>query len=369
MKMIRWNSDPSVGAASPGDKAWEKAAHNLDTIPTPTPRIYVLPPDDPTGESTVHLKISSHSRSRSEVPHVGKVGIPDVTILDIKTLSKDGSEIQSVGQSAESLGIEEDDLESGTCSSAHSEVHTEESEIPPELPAADHALPEIRPIDTSLGDYVQSIGSSEDKLTYMLSVMIEEVLPRPDSGLLKRMLRMSEIPVGVVEGSGEPILHLRVGSECHISIGLIKINGGSNSPMHISGPHYMKLKPLDGEEMHLNANCEAVDSIEHVSSAIWDLKSHVSLSLTRAATGDSASTVLTPIEMTLGFNVHYHEAKDFIQQVEVKKTFMASMRRELVSLDVDQRFTHDDAVLDLVLSKIELISMPSLLMFLEVDTH
>lgn len=198
--------------------------------------------------------------------------------------------------------------------------------------------------------------------------MIEEVLPRPDSGLLKRMLRMSEIPVGIVEGSGEPVLHLRVGSECHISIGLIKIHGNGSNAVDISGPHSIKLKPIDGESMELNPSSEAVDREEHVCSAFWDLKSHASDSLTCVSSGDASSNILTPIEMTLGFHVHFQDRRDLIREIEVKKTFMASMRGELISLDVDQRFVYGDAVYDFVLSKMELISMPSLLMFLEVDT-
>ena len=178
---------------------------------------------------------------------------------------------------------------------------------------------------------------------------------------------MSEIPIGKVEGSGEPILHLRVGSECHLSIGLIKLNQDP-APFEITGPHRIRLKALDGEEVDLSASCEAIDDVEHVTSAIWDLKSHASHSLTRESSGDSSSTVLTPIEMTLGFRLRGTESNsNFIQEVEVKKTFMASMRRELMSLDVDKRFKYEDEVLDFVLAKMELISMPSLLMFLEID--
>ena len=236
-----------------------------------------------------------------------------------------------------------------------------------ESETASPPLPVVRSIDTQLGSFVQSLEHKDANPAYMLSVMIEEVLPRPDSGLLKRMLRMSEIPVGVVEGSGEPILHLRIGSECHISIGLIKLNDETSSSFDISGPHRIRLKPLDGDEVDLNVKCEAVDKIEHVTSTIWDLKSHSSRSLSQAASRDSASTVLTPIEMTLVFHVHYPNKGDFIREIEVKKTFMASMRRDLVSLDVDQRFMYEDAVLDFVLSKLELISMPSLLMFLELE--
>jgi len=96
-------------------------------------------------------------------------------------------------------------------------------------------------IDTNLGDYIHSLMHQNNEcmkpMTYMLSIIVEEVLPRPDSGLLKRMLRMSEIPVGMVEGSGEPILYLRTGSECHISISLIELNNNSSQSMHLTGPH------------------------------------------------------------------------------------------------------------------------------------
>lgn len=355
-KMVRWDSDSSGAMFEPARKSWDKGSQSMDGTTAPTPRIYVLPPESLSGPGAGHVRTSSHYRSRSGIPLASKLGVPDATILEIKP----------------DPTIEEGDIDSGSShqlsrlSSAMS-VHeyNSESELPKQPTSL--ALPAIHPIDTHLGYFVQTLNQSENRLTYMLSIMIEEVLPRPDSGLLKRMLRMSEIPVGVVEGSGEPILHLRVGSECHVSIGLIKINGES-SPIDISGPHSIKLKPLDGEAADLNTTCEAVDNIEHVSSAIWDLRSHASDALSRAEAGDSASTVLTPIEMTLGFHVHYHNQDDFIREIEVKKTFMASMRRELTSLDVDQRFMHEDAVLDFVLSKMELISMPSLLMFLELDT-
>lgn len=260
--------------------------------------------------------------------------------------------------------VEDDNVEAGFPSEIlDSDSNTDASSESPSQHSP--TLPVIRPIDTHLDTFIQTLDQIQHN-TYMLSIMIEEVLPRPDSGLLKRMLRMSEIPVGVVEGSGEPILHLRIGSECHLSIGLIKLNKDASDSLQLTGPHSIKVKPLDGEELDLHATCEAVDTVEHVTSALWDLKSQSSHSMTRES-GASISTVLTPIEMTLGFHVHQPES-DLIREIEVKKTFMASMRRELVSLDVDQRFKHDDVVLDFVLSKMELISMPSLLMFLEVES-
>lgn len=357
LRMMRWDSDSSDAMFSTGNKMLNKRTQSMDTTQTPTPRIYVLPPESLTGGSITHMHTFSHSRSRSGIPMTEKLGMPDATILDMETNLKDV----------------EEDIETGTVvsysSSAMSDLSPREVGSVTPRQATSLALPNIHLIDNHLDYFVQTLNQSENRLTYMLSIMIEEVLPRPDSGLLKRMLRMSEIPVGVVEGSGEPILHLRIGSECHVSIGLIKINGEGSS-VDISGPHSIKLKPLDGEEMLLNTTCEAVDEIEHVSSAIWDLKSHTSDSLTRVESGDSASTLLTPIEMTLGFHVHYNQqGDDFIKEVEVKRTFMASMRRELVSLDVDQRLKHEDVVLDFVLTQMELISMPSLLMFLEVDTE
>ena len=88
MKIRPWGRDLDGDVFSPAQKSWEKNGQVTDTVGVPTPRIYVLPPDAPEGATAVHLQNCSHSRSRSEIPFSGKVGIPDVTILDIRYGSK-----------------------------------------------------------------------------------------------------------------------------------------------------------------------------------------------------------------------------------------------------------------------------------------
>lgn len=143
--------------------------------------------------------------------------------------------------------IEDDEDSKSNKSSAFmsqsSDLNSVESEEPNPYYYSDNseifALPNISTIDTHLDNFVKSISQDHSELppTFMLSIMIEEVLPRPDSGFLKRMLRMSEIPVGMVEGIGEPILYFRVGSECHVSVGLIQIQDQPASAFRLTGPH------------------------------------------------------------------------------------------------------------------------------------
>ena len=92
MKIRPWGSILDGDVFSPAQKSWEKNGQATDAVGVPTPRIYVLPPDAPEGSTAVHLRNCSHSRSRSEISLSGKVGLPDVTILDIRYGSKGSGE-------------------------------------------------------------------------------------------------------------------------------------------------------------------------------------------------------------------------------------------------------------------------------------
>ncbi|CAD7701132.1 unnamed protein product [Ostreobium quekettii] len=199
----------------------------------------------------------------------------------------------------------------------------------------------------------------------MLSVVVEEVLPRPDAGLLKRMLRMTDVPVGVLEGGREPILHLRASSECHLSVGLAQVQGAEGG-VRVVGPVGIGVRPSDGDWAELDVNCERVGGAEHIATAFWNLSSHGSTLLTRAAPAPESRTSLLPVEFRMVFLV-YRGGGPEAQEVEVKKTVLACLRTAVATLDVEPRYQHSDTVLNFVLSDMELVSVPSLVWFLKAS--
>eukprot|EP00210_Caulerpa_lentillifera_P002288 g2198.t1 len=359
------------GVFTPTQKSWEKNIHPLESVSTATPRIFVLPPDPPTDPVIADIAKTARTKSRQENSRTGKITkMPDVTILDIKPSDSNEEEVKVDSENSSMFLSQSSELKS-----IDNENSTETNSPVQNSVSESLALEAtISMIDNNLGEFVRSLMHENNKrkpaMTYMLSIMIEEVLPRPDSGLLKRMLRMSEIPVGMVEGSGEPILHLRIGSECHISVSLIDLNDTPSESIRLTGPHSITLKPVDGEEAVLDVNCEEVDNIEQIGSAFWDLKKHSSPSLVEASKTSSASTVLTPIEMTLEFQVHHDNGDENEKKmVYVQKTIMSRLRSDLANFDEQERLVHEDSVVEFVLSKMELISMPSLLMFLNLNEN
>lgn len=95
---------------------------------------------------------------------------------------------------------------------------------------------QIEVIDEDEEDFICSLKSSQvsNQTVCLLTLAIEEVLPRPDAGFLKRMLRMAEVPMSKVDGFNEPVFNLRAGSLCHISIGMFTLETGLD--YEISGP-------------------------------------------------------------------------------------------------------------------------------------
>lgn len=82
-KLVRWDSDPTNVVYTPTRKGTEKGGASIENIQAPTPRIYVLPPDSPMSKGGGMSLNPCHMRSRSALPSIGKVGMPDVSILDI----------------------------------------------------------------------------------------------------------------------------------------------------------------------------------------------------------------------------------------------------------------------------------------------
>jgi len=69
--------------------------------------------------------------------------------------------------------------------------------------------------------------------------------------------------------------------------------------------------------------------------------------------------------MSPGFQVQ--QEGQGVKTVFVKKTIMSCMRSDLTTVKEQERLVHEDSVVEFVLSKMELISMPSLLMFLNLN--
>ncbi|GMH33574.1 hypothetical protein BSKO_01408 [Bryopsis sp. KO-2023] len=200
----------------------------------------------------------------------------------------------------------------------------------------------------------------------MLSLVMEEVLPRPESGLLKRMLRMAEVPMSKVEGCKEPIFNFRVASECHFSVGMIVVQD-NNTGIEISGPVRISMQPTDGEKVDLEVNSERIDSDEHLTTSFWDMKNHSSELMTTMPATSPNSTSLIPIELVLGFNVKVKTSDDeSVHEIAMRKTLLAKMRRGS-AMDVEPRYHYSEDVVEFVLCELELIAMPSLLMFMRLS--
>lgn len=96
----------------------------------------------------------------------------------------------------------------------------------------------VEVVDSDMDNILAELNTSNPdnkQAIYMISLVVEEVLPRPDAGLLKRMLRMAEVPTSCVEGFPEPIFNLHPASQCHLSIGMIAVHG-LDARLNISGP-------------------------------------------------------------------------------------------------------------------------------------
>ena len=156
-------------------------------------------------------------------------------------------------------------------------------------------------IETELDEFIATLDSPPNSATsiFMLSVVIEEVLPRPESGLLKRMLRMTDVPVGVLEGTNDPIIHLRASSECHFSVGLAPIQDAL-SDLKVTGPVEIRVRPVDGDWTALEVNCEQADDGECIATAFWNLTSHGSKLLASNPSRSPSCTSLAPVEFQFG---------------------------------------------------------------------
>ncbi|KAK9810260.1 hypothetical protein WJX72_007489 [[Myrmecia] bisecta] len=161
------------------------------------------------------------------------------------------------------------------------------------------------------------------QVAMIVVITLEEVLPRPKSGLLSRMLRLAEVSLAGNGSLEDPVFLLHPGGEYHLGISVLHPAAGRVLPIKCAS--WVRIQPVDGEPLtldvdprgqespdRLSASGEAEAAASHPSkdrrgTAAWDTTLHDSPILSSvAAAGDGKQATVLPVEITIGFKCKRH---------------------------------------------------------------
>lgn len=97
---------------------------------------------------------------------------------------------------------------------------------------------------------LQALAREAAGVRMLVCITLEEVLPRPQAGLLSRMLRLADVTLVASPNTVEPVYLLHPGGEYHIGVSLFHPPTGQRVP--VGGAAWVRVSVGDGQAVSMD---------------------------------------------------------------------------------------------------------------------